>query len=235
MENLETKSGIFIESGSLAKSFMAQVFSYMFAALAISGVIAYWIGTDESLLQLVYGTFLRWIVMFAPFVLVWIMGARYHKLSPASMLIFFSLFAVLMGASLGFIFAVYAMGTIVNTFISCSLLFGTMAVVGYTTNTDLTKLGSLLMMALIGLVIASLINIFAGSSTLDYLISFAGVIIFTGLTAYDVQKLKRIGAGAEYGSASTVKLAMWGAIDLYLDFINLFLMLLRLFGGNNRD
>jgi FtsH-binding integral membrane protein len=109
-------------------------------------------------------------------------------------------------------------------------MFGTMALVGYTTKTDLTKMGNLLFMALIGIIIASLVNMFMHSSGLGYIISFISVIVFTGLTAYDVQKLKNIGAGTEYGNEATGKLAIMGALTLYLDFINLFLAMLRIFG-----
>ena len=109
-------------------------------------------------------------------------------------------------------------------------MFGIMALVGYTTNTDLTRLGNILMMALVGMIIAGIVNFFMKSDTMSYIISFIGVIVFTGLTAYDVQKLKNIGSGAEYGTESTNKLAIMGALNLYLDFINLFLSLLRMFG-----
>ena len=126
---------------------------------------------------------------------------------------------------------IYTAGSVVGAFLSASVLFGAMAVAGYTTNIDLTKFGSILMMFLLGIIIASVVNIFLGSSQLDYIISFIGVAVFIGLTAYDVQRLKRIGAGIEYGDASANKMVIMGALSLYLDFINLFLMLLRLFGS----
>jgi FtsH-binding integral membrane protein len=119
---------------------------------------------------------------------------------------------------------------IAKVFFITAALFATMAVVGYTTKTDLTKLGSILMMALVGLIIASLVNFFMKSERMDYIISCVGVLIFTGLIAYDTQKIKRIGAGVEYGTATAGKLAIMGATSLYLDFINLFLFLLRIFG-----
>lgn len=122
------------------------------------------------------------------------------------------------------------MGVIAKVFFITAALFATMAVVGYTTKTDLTKLGSILMMALVGLIIASLVNYFMQSERMDYIISCVGVLIFTGLIAYDTQKIKRIGAGVEYGTATAGKLAIMGATSLYLDFINLFLFLLRIFG-----
>jgi FtsH-binding integral membrane protein len=115
-------------------------------------------------------------------------------------------------------------------FITTSVVFGIMAIAGYTTQTDLTKFGSLMMMGLIGIIIASVFNMFMHSSQLEYIISYVGIAVFVGLTAYDVQKLKRIGAGLEYGDATAKKMALMGGLTLYLDFINLFLMILRLFG-----
>jgi FtsH-binding integral membrane protein len=135
-----------------------------------------------------------------------------------------------MGISLSYIFLIYSLGVIAKVFFITAALFATMAVVGYTTKTDLTKLGSILMMALVGLIIASLVNFFMKSERMDYIISCVGVLIFTGLIAYDTQKIKRIGAGVEYGTATAGKLAIMGATSLYLDFINLFLFLLRIFG-----
>ena len=133
--------------------------------------------------------------------------------------------------SLSFVFQIYIASSITAIFGVSALMFGVMAVLGYTTNTDLTKMGSLLFMALIGIVIASVVNMFLGSNQLSYIISFIAVIVFTGLTAYDVQKIKNIGATAEMGTESTGKMAILGALTLYLDFINLFLALLRLFGN----
>jgi FtsH-binding integral membrane protein len=136
-----------------------------------------------------------------------------------------------MGMSLGSIFITYTSGSIAQTFGVAAITFGVMAVLGYTTKTDLTKLGKLLMMAVIGIVIAMVVNIFLASTMLDFIISIIGVIVFTGLTAYETQQLKRIGGGVEYGSESANKLAIMGAMSLYLTFINLFLFLLRLMGS----
>ena len=135
-----------------------------------------------------------------------------------------------MGVSLSSIFLVYAMSSIAQVFMITAATFAVMAILGYTTQTDLTRFGSLLMMALIGIIIASFVNWFIGSPSLDYIISVGGVLIFTGLIAYDTQKLKRIAAGIEYGSETGSKLAILGATSLYLDFVNLFLFLLRLLG-----
>ena len=138
----------------------------------------------------------------------------------------------LTGISLSTIFSIYSSGSIAITFFISAITFGVMALAGYTTKTDLTKLGSLLMMGVTGIV-ASLVNMFLGSSLMYYIISIIGVLVFTGLTAYDVQKIKNIGNQIEQGTENAQKLMIMGALTLYLDFINLFLMLLRLFG--NRD
>jgi len=143
----------------------------------------------------------------------------------------FLLYSSVMGMSLSFIFWAYTASSIFSTFITTSAMFGVMAVAGYTTKIDLTKFGSIMMMGLVGIIIASLINMFMHSDSMQYIISFVGVLVFTGLTAYDVQKLKNIGAGIELGTAAASKLVIMGALSLYLDFINLFLMLLRLFGN----
>lgn len=225
-----------IESTSMVKSFLSNVFTYMAGALAITGVIAYWFANSESLLSLLVNTqtggmsMLGYVVMFAPFIFVLVMSFSFNRLSSFTLLLLFVVYSALMGMSLSFIFLAYTASSITSTFFITAGTFGAMAVLGYTTQQDLTKFGGILTMALIGIIIAMVVNMFIGSSTMDYIISILGVLIFTGLTAYDVQKLKRIGSGAEYGTESTNKLAIMGALSLYLDFVNLFLFLLRLFG-----
>ena len=226
-----------VQEGSLSKTFMANVFTYMFTALAITGVIAYWFASSDGLLQLLYRpegghTILGWVIMLSPLGLVFLMASAFRKLSAMALLGVFLAYSVLMGMSLSYIFLIYSLGAIYKTFAITSITFGIMAALGYTTKTDLTRFGGILMMAVIGLIVASVVNIFIASSSFDWLISILGVLIFTGLTAYDVQKLKRIGAGIEYGTQEASKLAIMGALSLYLDFINLFLFMLRLFGGN---
>ena len=159
------------------------------------------------------------------------MSFGFNRLSSTALSALFLVYSIIMGMSLSFIFMAYTTSSIYGVFFASAAMFGVMALVGYTTKTDLTKMGSLLFMALIGIVIAGLVNLFLHSSGLSYVISFIAVIVFTGLTAYDVQKLKNIGASTEYGTESTSKLSIMGALTLYLDFINLFLALLRLFGN----
>jgi uncharacterized protein len=225
------------QSGSMSRTFIASVFSWMFAALAITTVVSYYFGHSLQLLSLLVNleaggmTPLGYIVMFSPLAFILIMSLGFNKISYPVLLFLFLLYSAVMGASLSFIFLIYTAGSIYGTFAAAAGMFGLMAVVGYTTNTDLTKFGSIMMMGLFGIVIASIINWFIGSEGLEYIISFIGVLVFTGLTAYDVQKLKRIGAGVEFGTASASKLVIMGALNLYMDFINLFLFLLRLFGS----
>jgi FtsH-binding integral membrane protein len=176
---------------------------------------------------------LGWIAMLAPFGLVLLMGFRFQKMSSSGMLAAMVVFSLLMGISLSSVFAVYTASSITTTFLITSATFGIMAVLGYTTTTDLTKFGSLLMMGLIGIVIAMVVNWFMQSATMDYVISGLGVLIFTGLTAYDMQKLKRIGMQVDSTTDEGNKHALMGALTLYLDFVNLFLFLLRFLG--NRD
>lgn len=228
----------FGESETMTKHFVSNVMTYMASALAISGVMAYWFGTNSELLAYLYtpaGTLsmLGWIVMLAPFGLVLLMGFGFQKLSSTAMLTVFIIYSVLMGMSLSFVFLAYTATTIYTTFFITAATFGIMAFLGYTTQTDLTKMGSILYMALIGLIIAMVVNWFMKSAFMEYIISGIGVLIFTGLTAYDMQKIKRIGSVTDVKSEEGTKLALMGALNLYLDFVNLFLFLLRFLGNRN--
>lgn len=230
--NLEFNDGVYVNDSAVSKSFVSNVFAYMALALAISGALAYLFGTTDLIYSLVSKsgmTTLGWVVMFAPFAFILAMNFGFNKMSFTTLLAVFLGYAAVMGISLSFIFLVYDLGIITKVFFITAGLFGAMAFIGYTTKTDLTKFGGILMMAVIGLVIASVVNMFMKSSQMDYIISCIGVLVFTGLTAYDVQKIKRIGAGVEFGTAEASKLALMGALSLYLDFVNLFMFLLRVF------
>ncbi len=225
------------ETIPVAKTFLSGVFMWMFLALSITAVTSYLFATTPSLLNMLInpetgsmsGT--GWIVMLAPLGLVLLMAMGYQRLSASSLVLIFVVYSILMGASLSFIFLIYTGASIAKTFLITSAMFGVMAVVGYTTKTDLSKFGSIMFMGLIGIIIASVINMFMRSEMMDYIISFIGVLVFTGLTAYDVQKLKRIGASVTGETENARKLTIMGALTLYLDFINLFLFLLRFFGN----
>jgi uncharacterized protein len=221
------------------KTFMTQVFGWMTFAMAVTAVTAYLFATSESLILSLRNPVtggmsgLGWIVMLAPFGFVLLMSLGFQKLSPALMALLFIAFSILMGMSLSFVLLVYTAASVYKTFAVTSAMFGGMAILGYTTKTDLTRFGSLMMMGLFGVIIAMLINMFLHSGTMDYIISIIGVLVFTGLTAYDVQKLKKMSqSGIEsMGDGNVRKLSIMGALTLYLDFINLFLFLLRFLGN----
>ncbi|MCE2773351.1 MAG: Bax inhibitor-1/YccA family protein [Bacteroidetes bacterium] len=226
-------------SETAVKTFMIQVFAWMSGALMITALTSYLFGNISSLLSVLYRidgdaiigmTPIGWAVVFAPLALVMVMSFAFNKLSFPALVGVFMLYSAVNGMSLSTIFLRYEMSLIGVAFAITAGMFGVMAVMGFVTKADLSKFGSILFMGLIGIVIASLVNMFVGSSTLDYIISFVGVAVFTGLTAYDVQTLKNIATGNEYGEATMSKLAVMGALRLYLDFINLFLMILRLLG-----
>ncbi|WP_219223295.1 Bax inhibitor-1/YccA family protein [Pedobacter antarcticus] len=239
-----SNQSVFVENqtGTVAKKFFANVFLWMFVALGISTAAAvYMANTPEMLNYLINQetgkmSILGYVAMFAPLGLVMLMSAGLNKLSYTALLGVFILYSLLTGVSLSFILLIYASSSVIGCFAAAAGIFGLMAVLGYTTNTDLSKFGPILMVGVVGLVIAMVVNMFLQSSQFDYIMSFFGVAIFTALTAYDVQKLKRIGAGLEengstMADADSKKLAIMGALSLYLDFINIFLFLLRIFGG----
>ena len=219
------------------RAFLAKVFTYMAMALVISGGIAYWFGHDMSLIGRLYNfqtggmSILGWVVMLAPLGLVLLMGTMINRLSGPMLLTVFVVYSALTGASLSFIFLAYTASSIASVFFVTAAVFGLMAVAGYTTKTDLTKLGSILFIGLIGIVIAGLVNMFLKSNAMGYVISILSVVIFTGLTAYDMQRLKHLGGTVVNGTEMARKMALMGALSLYLDFLNLFLALLRLFGS----
>ncbi len=221
----------------VSATFLSSVFGWMFLALSITALTAWIFASSSAFMSLLVNTdtggmtILGWVIMLAPLGFVIWMSAGYYKYSASTLALLFVIFSVLMGMSLSFIFLAFTGASIAKTFLITAGMFGTMAVVGYTTKTDLTKFGSIMFMGLIGIIIASVVNMFMRSGTLDYIISFGGVLIFTGLTAWDVQKLKRIGSGAVKGADNTRKMVIMGALTLYLDFINLFLFLLRFFGN----
>lgn len=234
---LDTES---LQGGDFAMStafstLMRKVFIWMTLALVITGVTAYGVATTPSLLiAIVTNKALFWGLIIAELALVFAVSGAINRLSLATATLLFVLYSVVNGATLSVIFLAYSMPAIIQTFFITAGTFGVMALVGYTTKTDLTSLGKLLFMALIGLVIATVVNMFVGSTGFDYILSYVGVLIFVGLTAYDTQKIKQMCMQAPDAGEHMQKLALLGALSLYLDFINLFLYLLRIF-GNNKD
>ncbi len=229
-----------IEDATIVNSstLLRSVFSWMTLALIITTISSMLFAFVPELLNLllvqtptgVQMSIFAWVVMLAPIGFVMLMSFGFNKLSYPALIGVFLAYSAINGISLSFIFMIYELGSIFTVFLSSVALFAVMAIAGYTTKTDLTKMGSLLIIGLIGIVIASVINIFMQSDKMSFICSILGVIIFTGLTAWDVQKIKNL-AAQDDGSSPFRKLAIMGALNLYLDFINIFLYLLRLFGG----
>lgn len=237
-------------SKEISSEFFRSVYSYMMGALAISGIIAYWLGTSNMVAlpsgQVLPKFFLDYfitstggtsplfyVVMFAPVLVGLGIQMAYRRLSLGVLMALFIVYAVLMGITLSTIFLVYAGATIATTFFISAGAFAGMAFLGYTTKTDLTKMGSLLYMGFIGIFIASIVNIWIGSAFMEWVISLIGVIVFTGLTAYYMQQLKGVSQDTELSGLDRSKLALVGGLQLYILFINLFLSLLRLTGGRD--
>lgn len=217
------------------QSVIKRVYVRMTVGLLISAFCALGVASSPQLLNIFFGnSWMYWVLFGAIIIMAWVMPSRMARMSNGAVLGCFCLFSALMGISLAPIFIVYRIGTIVYTFFITAGTFGAMSVYGYFTKADLSKVGSFCMMALFGLIIAMLVNIFLKSSSFEWIISIVGVLIFVGLTAWDTQYIRRL-AAANLNPALVDKLATLGAMNLYLDFINLFLFLLRIFGGGSRD
>jgi len=233
------------------RSHMLRIYNYMTVGLAITGFVALGvymaaITTDPASAvmqykglqltafgQAIFFTWLRWVLAFAPVIMVFVFSASIERVAPAKAHVLFWVFSALMGASLSSIFLVYTHTSIVRVFFLTAASFGALSLYGYTTRRDMTAMGSFLFMGLIGILGASLINLFVQSSAMQFLISVVGVLVFAGLTAWDTQQLKNeyvynLRAGGDVAERAAIS----GALRLYLDFINLFIMLLQLFGGN---
>jgi len=224
------------------RSYMLKVYNYMTTGLLLTGLVSFFFGKASiisnevgqivgltSIGALLFNSPLQWIIMLAPLGFVFYLSARVHKMSLSSAQTTFWIFSIVMGLSLASIFIVYTQASIARVFFISSGTFAAMSLYGYTTKKDLTKLGGFLFMGLIGIIIASLVNLFFQSSAVHFAISVIGVLVFVGLTAYDTQRIKEMyyaGDSEDIGG----KKALMGALRLYLDFINLFIMLLRLFG-----
>jgi FtsH-binding integral membrane protein len=214
------------------RQYMLRVYNYMGMGLALTGAVAV-LAVYSGLYQAIYTTPLFWAVLLAPLGLVLLLGFRVQKMSLGAVQATFWLYAALIGLSLAGVFLVYTGASIARVFFIASATFTAMSLYGYMTRTDLTRFGSFLLMGLIGIIIASLVNIFLASSALQMAISVIGVIVFVGLTAYDTQRIKDMYVESD-GDAVAGKKAVMGALQLYLDFINLFVLLLQLFGTRRR-
>lgn len=210
------------------RNYMIGVYNNMGLGLLVSGIIAYIVGTSPSLTQMVFGGPQAYLFIFAPLVAVLALSFGIEKMSVNTARLAFYGFAAIMGISLSSIFITYQLGSIFQVFLITAVMFGGMSLYGYTTKKDLTSIGSFLIMGLWGLVIASIVNIFMQNSVMQLVIAAIGVVVFTGLTAYDTQKIKEIYYHTE--GDTRAKAAIMGALNLYLDFINLMISLLQLLG-----
>lgn len=218
-------SSITYRSASAINSAMARVYGHMGLAVITSMIVSFIVGTNSTLLAFFFTGAMKWLVIFAPLVAILAVSFAMDKFSKSALTVFLHGFAALMGLSFATIFAVYNMGSIVSAFMSGAILFGVMSGYGYFTKKNLDSMGQLLFVGLIAIVIASIVNIFIGSTVMQMVISTIAIIIFLGLTAYDTQKIREIVSVDNDGKAEIM-----GALTLYLDFINLFLSLLQVFG-----
>ncbi|MBQ7514463.1 MAG: Bax inhibitor-1/YccA family protein [Prevotella sp.] len=210
---------------------MRKVYTWMTLALVITGFTAYGVATSPAILQAIYGNpVLFWVLIIAEFGLVFGVSGAINRLSLVTATLMFILYSVINGALLSYIFLAYTASSVSTVFFITAGTFGAMALIGYTTKTDLTSMGKILFMALIGLIIATVVNLFIKSEGMTLILSYVGVLIFVGLTAWDSQKIKQMLLQAPDAGEGAQKLALLGALTLYLDFINLFIYLLRIFG-----
>jgi FtsH-binding integral membrane protein len=217
----------------LVNDFVRSVYNWMCVGLALTGFVALYVASNETVLQIIFGNRLVFFgLIIAELALVFSISGMVHRMSASTATALFIIYAALNGATLSFIFIVYAQASIVSTFFVCSGTFLACSIYGWKTQKDLTSWGGFLTMGLMGIIIASLVNMFIRSSAMGMIVSYIGVILFVGLTAYDTQKLRNMAVSQPAGLDGAVirKGAILGALSLYLDFINLFLMLLRIFG-----
>jgi len=219
-----------------SRKYLAKVFTWMFVALGISAFVAFEFYLNHGLMDLIVNpatgfTGLGYVAIFAPLAFSLALSFGLNRMSYPTTLILFIAYAATMGVSLSVLGLIYTASSMFGVFLSASAVFAIMAIAGYTTQLDLTKMGSILMVVFFGAFAVSIINFFLGSSQLQYIISFVFMIVMIGLTAYYIQMLKRIGAGIEYGTAESKKLVIMGAFVLYTTFINLFMSMLRIFGS----
>ena len=226
-----------INETDTSRKYLAKVFAWMFAALGISAFVALEFFLNNSLMRLIVDpaaggfTGLGYVAIFAPVAFSLVISFGFNRLSYPALLALFITYAVTMGVSLSIIGLIYTSASIFGVFLSAAVVFGIMAIAGYTTNMDLTKMGSILIIVFFGAFAVGIINFFLHSEQLQYILSFVFMIIMIGLTAYYMQMLKRIGEGIEYGTESSKKLVLIGAFVLYTTFINLFMSMLRIFGS----
>ena len=211
------------------RAHMLRVYNFMTLGLALTGVVALLVASTPALYTVIFGTPLKWVVMLAPLAFIMVLSWKFETMSASGLQTLFWVFCGVMGLSMASIFLVFTGASVARVFFITAAMFAGTSLYGYTTQSDLSKMGSFMMMGLIGIVLASLVNIFLASSALQFAISVIGVVVFVGLTAWDTQRIKSEYA-EHYGHEANTKLAVMGALSLYLNFINLFQMLMSLMG-----
>ena len=232
------KSSVGVASNEIdvgLRAHMNKVYALMSIGLFLTGGVAYIVGNNETLVMSLFTGMSRWVVMFAPLIVVFAMGSMINRLRASTAQLIFYGFSALMGLSISYIFMIYTSVSIAQTFLVTAIAFAGLSLYGYTTKRDISGMGSFLIMGVIGLIVASIINIWMQSPALMYAISILGVLIFAGLTAYDTQKIKNTYIQmARNGQSEWIeKSAIMGALSLYLDFLNMIMFLLHLFGNRN--
>jgi uncharacterized protein len=231
MEIVSNLTSTITQAEAETQRFMTKVYGWMSAALAVTGLVAIYVASTPSLVEIIFGNrILFWGLIIGEIFMVGAMVGWVQKMSANTATLLFFAYAMVNGLTLSSIFLIYTAGSIASTFFITAGTFGVMSFYGYTTKSDLTKWKNILFMGVIGLVIASIVNIFMKSTMLYWITTYAGVLIFVGLTAYDTQKIKNMNIIGNEGTDEDHKEAIMGALSLYLDFINLFLYLLRIFG-----
>ena len=228
-----TSTGADISLDAGLRAHMTKVYGLMAVAMLITGLVAYAVGTSQTMLTAIFSTPLKWVVMFAPLGVVFLFGAKINSMKYETAQLVFWVFAGLVGLSISYIFAIYTGVSIASTFFTTAIAFASLSLYGYTTKRDLSGMGSFLFMGLIGLLVASVINIFVASSAMQFAISIIGVLIFAGLTAYDTQNIKStyLQLRTAYGEEAAAKAGIMGALSLYLNFLNMFMFLLSFMGN----
>lgn len=237
LQQNRSRQGSFAGSNASSKTFdaglrdyMIKVYNFMGLALIISGLVAITVSSSPMLMKAIFGTPLRYLIMFAPLIFVLFFSFKINSMSATATKNCLWLFSGLMGVSISFIFIIYTNASIARIFFITASVFGAMSLYGYTTKKDLTNLGSFLLMGLFAVIIASIVNAFMGSSALQFILSILSALIFVGLTAYDVQKIKQNYYYCSGNDELIVKASALGALNLYMDFINIFIHLLQIFG-----
>jgi FtsH-binding integral membrane protein len=229
--NSSARGTVAAEFDAGLRAYMLKVYNYMALGVGLTGVVSYMVAQSPTLLAAIFGTPLQWVVFLGPLGLVFFLSARINSLSSGTAQLLFWIYAASVGLMISSIFIAYQLGDITRVFFITTIMFGSLSLWGYTTKRSLSGMGTFMFMGLIGLIVAMIVNIFLQSAAMEFAISVIGVVIFAGLTAWDTQKIKQTYYKVAGDGEVAKKASIMGALRLYLDFLNMFLFLLRLFGG----